>query len=175
MYFVLGTFVTYFIGGILIYYGFVSIFKSFWSDLNIDFTKTPYTIIELALGLGLLSYAIFVSFIKKQNKDIDKKEFSVKPFSLFLLGATGTLFDLPTAIPYIAVLGKMGTMELKPTLTIILLAFYCVIYLLPMLAIFIIHHTLREKSEELINKIKKSFDKISNVLAKIFSFGFAVF
>lgn len=175
LYYILGTFVTYFIGGFVIYFGFVSLFQNFISNFNIDFTKSPYPIIELILGIGLLSYVIFVSLINRQNIEPKKKEFSVKPFSLFILGATGTLFDLPTAIPYIAVLGKMGTMNLDPILAIFLLVFYCIIYLLPMLAIYTIHNLFKGKSENLINKTKVLFDKIAGVTAKIFSVGIAIF
>ena len=175
LFYILGTFCTYFVGGLLIYFGVNEIFGTFLSNISIDFTKSPYIYIELGLGIILLLFSIYNTF-KKQNKDNKKENAnSVKPWALFLLGASGTIFDLPTAIPYLAVLSKMISMNLNLGLVILLLVFYCLIYLLPMIVIYIIYLLARKKAESILLNIKLLFEKVSKIAALIFSFIISIF
>lgn len=173
LFFILGTFVTYFCGGLLIYFGVNVVITQIIND--IDFTKSPYIYIELILGIALLALAIKKSIQKGEEKSYKKSELSVKPISLFLLGAGGTIFDLPTAIPYLAVLGKMAAMNISIITVILLLIAYCLIYLLPMISIYFAYILLKQKAEIVLMKIKGKFDKIANTSGIIFSYLIAVF
>ena len=161
-----GIFITYFIGGMIIFTGIDIVLKKLFS--NINFSQMPFPLIGLLLGILLLIYVI----MKISNHNSSKKnttEFSVHPRALFLIGSIGTLFDLPTAIPYFAILAKATQMNLTILQLLPILIMYCIIYISPMLIIQLLYSLFKEKIIPLLDKIKNWFDKLSNILLIIFS------
>lgn len=172
LWYIIGVFVTYFFGGILIFTGLDVLLANLFS--NINFSLMPYPLIELILGILLLSYTFITIFKRNDNKD-SKKAFSIHPGALFFLGATGTIFDLPTAIPYLAILGRATVMKFTILQLLPFLILYCIIYLLPMIAIQITYLLFHEKILPSLNKIKMWFDKINKLLMVIFSLLISLF
>ena len=110
----------------------------------------------------VLIYYIYRS-INNINKSNDKKESkinSVNPLTLFMLGAGGTLMDIPTSVPYLAFISKMMSLNYGMSKVIPYLLVYNLIYLLPMILILVLNiffHT----------KIAGKLQKISVIIGKI--------
>lgn len=172
IWYIVGVFVTYFIGGIVIFTGLGILVKNWF--LNVNFSLTPYPLIELILGMLLLFYVIIKIFKSNSTKQ-NIKAFSIHPGALFFLGASGTVFDLPTAIPYLAILAKATEMHFTILQVVPYLIFYCTIYLLPMIIIQMLYGILHEKITPTLNIITKWFDKINRILIITFSILISVF
>lgn len=172
IWYIVGVFVTYFIGGIIIFAGLDILLKNWLS--NVNFSLMPYPLIEIILGVLLLFYAIIKIFKSNDTKQ-NKKAFSIHPGALFFLGASGTVFDLPTAIPYLAILAKATEMHFTLLKILPFLILYCVIYLLPMIIIQVSYSIFHEKITPTLNRIKIWFDKINRILIIAFSLIISIF
>lgn len=161
IWYIIGVFVTNFIGGIVLFTGLDILFKSWF--LNVNFSLMPYPLIKLVLGILLLVYAI-IKIFKRNSIEESKKTFSVHPSALFLLGALGTVFDLPTAFPYLAILAMATEMHFTVLQVVPFLILYCIIYLLPMIFIQISYSFFHEKITPTLDKIKIWCDKVNRLL-----------
>ena len=165
IYYILGTFVTYFIGGILIFFG-VDYFISNYLDY-IFTTQNPIIYVVESILTFLLIFFVVKTLLNKQIQN-EKEIKSVKPIILFSLGAVGTIFDIPTSIPYIAFLSKMITMDYSIAKVIPYLLIYNFVYLFPMIAIQIVYLFYREKIIEKLNRIKIVINKINKWIILFF-------
>lgn len=165
IYYILGTFVTYFIGGILIFFG-VDYFISNYLDY-IFTTQNPIIYVVESILTFLLIFFVVKTLLNKQIQN-EKEIKSVKPIILFSLGAVGTIFDIPTSIPYIAFLSKMITMDYSIAKVIPYLLIYNFVYLFPMIAIQIVYLFYREKIIEKLKRIKIVINKINKWIILFF-------
>lgn len=134
----------------------------------------PYPLIELVLGMLLATY-ILTKLISNKNVESSKKVLTVNQIGLFLLGASSTIFDLPTAIPYLAILSKATSMNFSVINILPFIALYCIIYLLPMIIIQIVFSIFHERVIQKLMIIKIGFDKFNKVLTIIFSIIISLF
>lgn len=167
IWYIVGVFTTYFIGGIAIFTGLDIIIKNVL--LKTNFSVMPYPLIELVLGILLIIY-VLTNLISNKKVEDNKKILTVNPTGLFLLGASSTIFDLPTAIPYLAILSKATSMNFSVIHILPFLVLYCIIYLLPMIIIQIVFSIFHERVIPRLMIIKIGFDKFNKVLTVIFSF-----
>lgn len=165
IYYILGTFVTYFIGGILIFFG-VDYFISNYLDY-IFTTQNPIIYVVESILTFLLIFFVVKTLLNKQIQN-EKEIKSVKPIILFSLGAVGTIFDIPTSISYIAFLSKMITMDYSIAKVIPYLLIYNFVYLFPMIAIQIVYLFYREKIIEKLKRIKIVINKINKWIILFF-------
>lgn len=172
IWYIIGVFVTYFVGGIVLFTGLDILIKNLL--LNVDFSLMPFPVIKLVLGVLLLIYVIFKLF-KKNSTTQNKKTFSIHPLALFLLGVSGTVFDLPTAFPYLVILAQATAMQFTILQVLPFLFLYCIIYALPMIIIQVSYDILHEKITPTLNKIAIWVDKINRLLIIIFSILLSLF
>jgi len=172
IWYIIGVFATYFIGGIAIFTGLNIILKNIF--LKTNFSAMPYPLIELVLGMLLATY-ILTKLISNKNVESSKKVLTVNQIGLFLLGASSTIFDLPTAIPYLAILSKATSMNFSVINILPFIALYCIIYLLPMIIIQIVFSIFHERVIQKLMIIKIGFDKFNKVLTIIFSIIISLF
>lgn len=154
-----GTFVTYLLVGFGLYAGLAV-------SLNILFTTIPplaWQIAELSAGLGLFLLG-FLLWSKPADRKNPPELRHVGPLALILLGASNTLFDLPTSLPYIALLGRLTAVEAGPVLAIPFLAAYNLVYIAPMVALQVAYLIFREGIRTTLDKISRLFERTNRVL-----------
>jgi cytochrome c biogenesis protein CcdA len=142
----------------LIYTGSTAIFDK----LAEQFTTVPELVLymlESIFGVILIVYG-FIEF-RKENKPRQLqvgKDVSI--WTLMLLGGGGTLSDLPTAIPYLGFIAKITEMKIDIWLGFSLLLLYNVIYILPLLIIWVLYlkykDSIRDRMESITTKIEKA-------------------
>jgi hypothetical protein len=87
----------------------------------------------------------------------------VNPASLFALAISSTLMDLPTAFPYVGAIGILLENGVHLPIAIVVILVYCLIYVFPMIIIYIIFSLIQG---ERLNKIANGFKNIINNSAK---------
>ncbi|WP_100065780.1 GAP family protein [Miniphocaeibacter massiliensis] len=175
-YFIVAIGVTNFIGGLLAYYGLVSVISEFMKSLTSKFGTGIY-IAEFIIGiLFLIStiYLIFKSRIKKmepqesendEKNAIAKKIKSVSPLSLTVLGIIATISELTTALPYFAFLTILFNYSLSLGTLLIILVIYNIIYSMPLIIMYFIYVKAQDKFDKLYKFIKDKMNKWSKILA----------
>ncbi len=162
IWYITGVFLTNLIGGLIIYTGIDIIIENLFSE--VDFSAMPYPLVQFGFGILLFTYIIIEIFTKRKNKIPIEKYYSITPFSLLFLGVSGTLFELPTALPYLAILEKATELQLSILQLLPLLVLYCIIYLLPMLIIQITFIIAQEKILPKLLRIKTWFDRYNKII-----------
>jgi cytochrome c biogenesis protein CcdA len=141
--YVAGTFVSYFTGGALIFFGFGALFRNF---LDRPFGAVGYLVLAAA-GVLLLGVGEWLRSRPRRLHDAKPKPPRwLHPASTFLLGAAGTAADLPTAVPYLVGIGRMVSAGLGTAEALLVLALYVLVYTLPMLALAGAYLVMRAES-----------------------------
>ena len=167
LYYILGTFISYLIGGFLVYWGFDKVISALVHNIMSENSTLIFSL-EVALGIILIIGGIFLLYrrLKTRKKPIKARKTASNPKSvnrvfLFLLGASNTVGDLPTAIPYFLFIGKIVQAKLSIIDAVILLVIYSFIYVLPLIVIFFLYLFSKKKIEVIIEKIKPMIVLIS--------------
>jgi threonine/homoserine/homoserine lactone efflux protein len=153
--FLLSTYLVYFAGGLVLFYGFDRFLNARLSQFVDQQSLWVYTG-EILLGLILAGFGIGVWLKNSRTTHGQPADSaavtgikSVHPSYLFLFGIISTLSDLPTAFPLIGFIGKMVDFN-PPFLTFfILLLVYVLIYVAPLIALYVIFRTVKEKIQPL--------------------------
>jgi len=167
-YYILGILLVYFVGGVLIFLGLTAYLKILLDQISVIPNMFLYSV-GFVIGVILLFYGIMAlrkNGIVKEIK-LERKEFSI--LALFAIGATGTMFDLPTALPYLGFITKMIEMELNSEIGIFLLSIYSFIYIFPLLILWALFIRYKEKIKEKIVSVQIYMDKINNYVIGVFS------
>ncbi|MBA4251658.1 MAG: hypothetical protein C0425_08705 [Chlorobiaceae bacterium] len=167
-YYILGILLVYFVGGVLIFLGLTAYLKILLDQISVIPNMFLYSV-GFVIGVILLFYGIMAlrkNGIVKEIK-LERKEFSI--LALFAIGATGTMFDLPTALPYLGFITKMIEMELNSGIGIFLLSIYSFIYIFPLLILWALFIRYKEKIKEKIVSVQIYMDKINNYVIGVFS------
>lgn len=160
--FAVGTFLTYFLSGLLLYFGISDHLMEFISGIHIK-RNLVFIICEIVL----LSITIFY-FIKtfyKSKKSKSTKNIFLSTYTILSIAVGSTLSDMPTALPYFAFIGK-----LKQTSTSLLgelgyLFLYNLIYVLPLIIILILFKLNTTYFETYLNKIEYWIDLLGKWLS----------
>jgi hypothetical protein len=149
--FLFSTYLVYFAGGLALFYGFDRFFKARLSQFVDQHNLWVYTG-EILLGLILAGFGIGVWLKNRRTTPGQPADptavmgiKSVHPSYLFLFGIISTLSDLPTAIPLIGFIGKMVDFNLSIPAFLILLLLYVLIYVAPLIALYVIFRTVKEQ------------------------------
>lgn len=153
--FLVSTYLVYFAGGLVLFYGVDRFLKTRLSQIMDQHSLWIYTG-EILLGLILIGFGIGV-WLKNgwtnQGQPPDSAAVagikSVHPSYLFLFGIISTLSDLPTAFPLIGFIGKMVDFNTSIPAFLILLLVYVLIYVAPLIVLYVIFRTVKEKIQPL--------------------------
>ena len=143
--FTLGVFATYLIGGLVLLLGpgqlLLAALPSFGRHLE--------HIVEIALGVGALLLAVVLWTRRDQiSRGIEKtQDKPLRGRSSFGLGAGITAFELPTALPYFAVIAAILDHDRGLLVSVLLLVLFNVAFVAPLLAILIARIVLRDRAE----------------------------
>lgn len=178
-FFILATGVTNFIGGLMSYYGLLSVLSSFHRFLS-DKYRQGIFITLLIVGITTIFLAIYFINIKRKssNQQIEEKDKqairikikSVSPFSLAVLGAIATITELATALPYFAFLAVLLNYELTVIQLILILFIYNFIYSLPLMILYFIYKMKQDAFERFYLNIKKQISKYSTLIVPLVLF-----
>jgi cytochrome c biogenesis protein CcdA len=165
--FITGTFVVYFSSGFLVFVGVDKYLKSIITEVLTKFSLY-LGVIELAIASALLIIGIIKSYKLARriiNKEQSHKDYiasvvkMVNPLALIVLAISSTLMDIPTAIPYFGFIGILSTSNTNILTAVVLFTFYCFVYVLPMLILYLIFAFFQG---ERFNKIETTFRNAIN-------------
>jgi cytochrome c biogenesis protein CcdA len=164
--YVAGILIVYLIGGIAMFTGFSAVF----GFLSEQFALIPDFVlhgIEGILGIVLVMYAISEWRKHHEQKQITKS-LDVSTWALIVLGAGGTLSDLPTAIPYLGFIAKMTEMKVDILTGILFLAGYCLIYTFPLFLTWGLYLKFQERIKDKMELIVKRIESVNRYIIVIF-------
>ncbi|MBG9987888.1 GAP family protein [Aerococcaceae bacterium DSM 111176] len=176
LYFIFSTGVVNLVGGLLVYFGFLDIFVIGFEYINQNY-QTALITVEIILAFILALLAVW-EFIKPKirakievatNYQFEKdgtaiKVTSVTPKALVLIGAATTISELSTAFPYFAFLGYIFTNDYSALAVILALLFYNLLYMSPLLVLFLIYKYAHDQFDRLYVKIYALIARFSNIL-----------
>lgn len=169
--FVTGTFMVYFITGIIVFIGVDKYLKSFSNSIAERFAK-HVGLIELLIAAIIITIAIVqaVKLIKRIiKKEPTKKDYMaavvkmVNPAALVFLSVSSTLMDIPTAIPYFGFIGILSNSGTILFVSLVLFIVYCLIYVLPMIILYLMFTLIQG---ERFNRIESGFKNFINTVSE---------
>jgi len=140
LWYVAGTFVTYFATGLLLHLGLAATVPGILARVD----EASWRFIQLGAGIGLMALGLALAARKPRHRT-ERAIPRVAPFFLFLLGASNTIFDLPTSLPYLALLGRLGAEGAGLVAVVLTLLAYNLVYAAPMLALQIAFMVFHER------------------------------
>lgn len=159
--FIAGIFLAYFAGGILLSLGLGSILQYF-----AEFSDSTWQLIQAATGLLLTGFGVYLWYAPGKEKDPEKPA-SISPAGTFWLGIGVTVSDLPTAVPYIAAIGRILQAEISLFEILSALAFYNFIYVLPLLTLFGVYLFMGERGAKILQRINLFINRWSSPVLAI--------
>jgi cytochrome c biogenesis protein CcdA len=129
--FTVGVFAVYFVGGAAIALGPGQLLLSLVPHPS----STTRYVIEVVAGAAILIAGVVLWFHRQRLGDRDPPDISGGGRGAWLLGATITIVELPTAFPYFAVIAAIVGSGLNPVRQLSLLLIFNVCFVLPLLAI----------------------------------------
>jgi len=129
--FTVGVFAVYFVGGAAIALGPGELLLSFVPHPS----HTTRYVIEVIAGAAILIAGVVLWFHRGGLGDRKPPDISAGGRGTWLLGATITIVELPTAFPYFAVIAAIVGSGLSPVRQLFLLLIFNVCFVLPLLAI----------------------------------------
>jgi cytochrome c biogenesis protein CcdA len=157
LWYVVGVYVAYLLFGIALTFGLDTLIATFSSVIN---NRLVY-ILQAILGVAMLTWAILFKPRPRRTEKITPRLFTSK--SLFLLGAAVTLAEVVTAFPYFGAIGIMEQAGLLPLVSVVILLFYNIIFVLPPLILALIYRFNKERFDDWLQK-RQSNSKPSDIM-----------
>ena len=189
-YYILPTGIVNMLFGYLAYFGLIENVSGLLSGLP-NSTKRILFMVLAAAGVVLLCIAAATAarkILKNKQAKIDdaeqeeadkqavrKKIKSVKPGALIVLGAGATVAELMTAMPYYAFLLYLCSFNLNFWQITVLLLAYNIVYMLPLIVMYIVYVTARKYFDRFYLLCKRLLEKASGVLAPVLEAGIGCF
>lgn len=167
--FLASTFVTYYIGGLALYFGIDRYFSLLLIWINDRYAAPLYTskivlgILLFGISFGGLIRRIKMRCTKRGQETAATPEpgasasvLPVHPLGLFIFGVGTTLNDLPTAFPLLALIGKLTEARLSLDVFLLILFLYVLIYVMPLIVLYAVYQKTREKTQRIGTWLQKS-------------------
>jgi cytochrome c biogenesis protein CcdA len=153
MSFLLGVGVTYFVCGLLIHFGFSSVFDYVQNFL----ASTWGYVIRALLGVILVVTSLWLYY--KKSETTTKTPAVIHPAATFVFGFTSTISDMPTAFPYLVGLERISSANTDLITTLFLLLYYNILYALPALILLFSYLLARKHAATVIDNIRVFFQR----------------
>lgn len=153
LYFLFSTYLVYYIGGFFLYFGIDRILGRWITEIWQRYSM-PIIVAEVVLGLALFAVGIG-TYVKGKTQTVTADHAqslgirSLQPAYLFFFGVVSTFSDLPTAFPLIGFIGKMVEVHPSVAILLILLGVYVLIYVTPILILYLVFKVMREKMHQI--------------------------
>jgi cytochrome c biogenesis protein CcdA len=145
--FTAAVFAVYFLGGAAIAVGAGQLIRPLLPHPRHHITD----IVEIAVGAAMLAAAAMLWRHRARLSLRDPPDFDPQGKSSWILGASITAVELPTAFPYFAAIAAIVGSEMGPVRDLVLLVLFNICFVSPLLAILWILTFRSEQSEQLIS------------------------
>ncbi len=157
--FLSGLFVSYLLGGIIIYFGLGAVIESVNRTAE-QIWKHPDTIdliLQILIGLGLLLVVVRMA-MKTSDGTAKAQQPSITPAQAFWLAVTLNVVGLPGAVPYFAAIDQMLRADLAPHSTFLAIAYYCMIFVLPLVALVLLRQAIPRLADRVFGSLSRAAD-----------------
>jgi cytochrome c biogenesis protein CcdA len=114
--------------------------------------RTAKHVIEIVAGVALVGFAL-VLLLKRRSLAARALPLQHgRGGSAFVAGASIAAVELPTAVPYFAVIAAIVASSANLVQSVILVALYCVGFVAPLLAIIVVLLVAGERADPLLRK-----------------------
>jgi cytochrome c biogenesis protein CcdA len=167
--FICGIFLAYWNAGLLIILGLGELMRTAISAVNFDRFEPYLQGLQLLTGVVLM----FVGFTLKTSTQPDRKK---RPQKLtagrtFLLGMAVTLWEFPTALPYLAAIEQIARSKLDLFVIMNILGVYNLIFVLPLIILLSIYVVFHKESAVLLNRINRAISIWSPRILRVLLIG----
>ena len=165
--FIAGVFITYWAAGLAVVLGLGQL------NINIQLPALALYTIQLIIGivLFLVGWHLQESAPDEQKT---KRPAKLTIFQAFLIGGAATLWDFPTALPYLAAIERISKMQFDLLTIGSILAIYNTIFVLPLIALLGIYIYLGDRSRNLIVAINQSLQKWGHKILRVLLIGLGI-
>jgi cytochrome c biogenesis protein CcdA len=158
--FIAGVFVVYFVGGLAVLVGPGRALLALVPHPGLETRH----LLEVGLGVGLLVVAVVLWLERKRvARRLSGNQGRIDRSS-FLVGAGIMAAELPTAFPFFAAIAAILASGKSVAMQIGALALYCVVFVVPLLAILAIRLLARERGIRWLERLRADLDKRLAVL-----------
>lgn len=161
--FIAGVFITYWTAGLAVVLGA--------SQVTISLPQLPASLIyslQLITGVILL---IAGWNLNPAPSEPTKRPVRLTLIQTFLFGSAATLWDFPTALPYLAAIERIVGSQLDLLTTMGILAIYNLIFVLPLIILLGVYLCLGEQSTNLLQVIHRSVQKWGHKILRVLLIG----
>jgi cytochrome c biogenesis protein CcdA len=152
--FILGVFLTYWTVGLFAILGLRTLVMSVISNANASLPEPHVYTIQFLIGLALLIAGF--SFESSPEADRGKRPKKLTLGRTFLLGMAVTLFDFPTALPYLAAIEQIARAKLDLFGIMGVLGMYNLVFVFPQIMLLGIYVLFHQQSAALLHRINRS-------------------
>ncbi|MBW4662532.1 MAG: GAP family protein [Drouetiella hepatica Uher 2000/2452] len=166
--FIAGVFITYWIAGLAVTLGA--------SQLTINLPGLPpllmYTL-QLIIGIVLLLVGWNLNKFAGDSQEA-KRPAQLTIAQTFLFGSAATLWDFPTALPYLAAIERIVRSQFDLFTTMGILAIYNIIFVLPLIVLLGLYIYLGEHSTSLMHRFNRSIQKWGPRILRVLLIGLGI-
>ncbi len=156
---IFGIFVTYLVFGLLVLFGLQTFIDQIEAYIDRLWVNPNLEELILQIVIGLVLCAVAWRMIAKDKNSVERAApSSMTAVQAFVSGAVLTIVGLPGAVPYFAAIDLTLRAELTTAEEIGALVFYNVVFVLPIAAIVFLRVVLGNRSQPLLDGIKRFFD-----------------
>jgi cytochrome c biogenesis protein CcdA len=148
--FTVGVFLVYFVGGAVIALGPGQLLLSLVPHPD----REARAIIETVAGGAMLLAAAWLGRHRERLGNRPAPEFKADGKSSWILGATITAIELPTAFPYFAAIAAIVGSDIDPARQVILLLLFNVCFVAPLIGIIVTLTVYRDRAEQVLGRIR---------------------
>lgn len=172
LYFLATTFIVYLVAGLLLFAGASNWLAGFLQGLEQDNSQL---LAVLSIILGVLLFVIGLRLLIKiiRNLKAGKSIFTAQenaimleatPVGVVLIGIISTILDVPTAVPLLTITGIFTAGELAFSSAFIYYLIYTIIYVLPIILIYLVYtHLPKDKMQ----KFEVAFNRFVGIISTI--------
>lgn len=149
--FIAGIFLSYWTVGLLATFGFTRLITSVLGALG-----WWMYLIQFVLGITLIYVSFTLNLSSTSNQSAKNQPRSLHPIRTFFLGMSVTLLEAPTALPYLAAIERLARAKLDLLNLAVILGFYNLVFVFPLIGLLGIYITLQEKSTKLLRQVNQA-------------------
>ncbi|MBD1893075.1 GAP family protein [Coleofasciculus sp. FACHB-SPT9] len=163
--FILGVFLAYWAAGLLIVLGFGKVITTLMSSAGSFLSNPIIYVLQFIIGAVMLAVGWTLNTAKKPKAVKHPK--NLKPTYTFLLGLCVTVWEFPTALPYLAALERVIQARLDLLSTMTVLGIYNVVFVLPLVILLGIYIVFQESATARLNAINRSINKFAPKILRV--------
>ena len=167
--FILGVFLGNWTAGLFIVLGFGKMITTLISSAG-SFLSNPI-IYVLQFIIGTVMLAVGWTLNTTDEHKAVKHPKNLKPTYTFLLGLGVTIWEFPTALPYLAALERVIQARLDLLSSISVLGLYNVLFVLPLIVLLGIYIVFQESAAALLQAINRSINKFAPKILRVILIG----